>query len=273
MWTAITRDVSACLAECELSFVSRAPLDVALAQRQHDAYRALLAALGCEVIALPALEAHPDAVFVEDVAVVLDEVAILTRPGAVSRRGEGASIALALADFRPLRDIEAPGTLDGGDVLRLDRALYVGASARSNAAGIEQLRALVAEFGYTVQAVPPRDCLHLKSAVTQVAADTVLVNPHWVDASVFTGWRLLEIDPDEPHAANALRVGEGDAMTIVHPACFPLTQMRLAAAGIDVVTVDISELQKAEGALTCCSLLFRTAPVRSDKLHVSVGAT
>jgi dimethylargininase len=259
MWTAITRDISASLADCELSYVARTRIDLALARQQHAGYRAALEAAGCRVVELPALEAHPDAVFVEDVAVVLDEVAILTRPGALSRRGEGASVAEVLAGFRTLRAIEPPGTLDGGDVLRLGRALYVGASARSNLAGIEQLRALVADFGYEVHAVPTRDCLHLKSAVTQVSDDTVLVNPDWVDAAEFASWRAIAVDPAEAHAANALRIGDGDEATLLHPACFPRTRERLAAAGIDVVALDVSELQKAEGALTCCSVLVANA--------------
>lgn len=249
---AITRDVSPSLAGCELSFVARTAIDVERAVAQHHAYRKVLTALGCRVIALPALADMPDAVFVEDVAIVLDEVAILTRPGAASRRAEGASVAAALMHYRPLRAIQAPGTLDGGDILRVGRTLYVGEAARSNAAGIAQLRALLDDFGYTVQAVPTHGCLHLKSAVTQVAADTLLVQPAWFDVSVFTRFRLIEVDPDEEHAANALRVGNG----VIHPHCFPRTGQRLQASGIAVTPVDISELQKAEGAVTCCSLVF-----------------
>jgi len=249
---AMTRDVSPSLAGCELSFVPRAAIDIERAVAQHHAYREALTALGCRVIALPAQPDMPDAVFVEDVAIVLDEVAILTRPGAPSRRAEGASVADALLRYRPLRAIAAPGTLDGGDVLRIGRTLYVGEAARSNADGIAQLRALLDEFGYTVQAVPTHGCLHLKSAATQVADDTLLVQPTWVDTSVFAGFRLIEVDPEEEHAANALRIGNG----LIHPDCFPRTRQRLQAAGIMVTPVDISELQKAEGAVTCCSLVF-----------------
>jgi dimethylargininase len=250
---AITRDVSASLADCQLSFVDRDTIDVARANAQHHAYRRALESLGCRVLDLPARDAMPDAVFVEDVAIVLDEVAIMTRPGAESRRAEGASVSEALARHRSLRAIEGPGTLDGGDVLRVGRKIYVGQAARSNVDGIEQLRALVAEFGYTVQGVPTHDCLHLKSAVTQVAKNTLLIQREWVDRAVFAGYRLIDIDPDEPHAANALRIGTG----VVYPASFPRTQQRMADAGIDVTAVDLSELQKAEGATTCCSLVFR----------------
>lgn len=257
MWIAITRDVSPSLGGCELSFVPRTEIDVVRAAAQHENYRRALESLGCRVIALPAQADLPDAVFVEDAALVFDEVAVMTRPGAESRRAEGASVATVLAAFRPLLSIEAPGTLDGGDVLRIGRNVYVGEAARSNADGIAQLRGLLAQFRYSVQAVPTRDCLHLKSAVTQVAEDTLLVNPAWVDAAMFADYTLIEVDPAEEHAANALRVGSG----VLYPSCFPRTQQRLEAAGIAVTAVDVSELQKAEGATTCCSLVFRESAV------------
>jgi len=253
---AITRDVSSSLGSCELSYVPRSAIDVSVAAAQHQAYRSALESLGCRVLALPAEDGLPDAVFVEDVAVVLDEVAILTRPGAESRRAEVSSVAEVLARHRPLRTLEAPSTLDGGDVLRVGRSLYVGQSARSNAEGIAQLRERVAEFGYAVHSVPIHGCLHLKSAVTQVAWDTLLVQPAWVDPAAFVGFRLIEVDPGEEHAANALWLGRG----VVYPACFPRTQRRLEDAGIAVTPVDVSELQKAEGAVTCCSLVLRAGP-------------
>ncbi|MEO8742131.1 MAG: arginine deiminase-related protein [Lysobacteraceae bacterium] len=250
---AITRDVSASLADCQLSFVDRETINVERAVAQHHAYRQALESLGCRVIVLPAQDAMPDAVFVEDVALVFDEVAVMTRPGAESRRGEGASVAEALGKLRALRTIAAPATIDGGDVLRVGRKIYVGQSARSNADGINQLRALIAEFGYTVQGVPTRACLHLKSAVTQIADATLLIQHEWVDREVFAEYRLIEVDPDEPHAANALRIGDG----VLYPASFPRTRQRMIDAGIAVTSVDLSELQKAEGATTCCSLVFR----------------
>jgi len=252
MLIAITRDVSPSLAECELSFVERAPIDLARANEQHRAYQRALAALGCEVRELPAEPAFPDAVFVEDVAVVVDDVAVMTRPGAESRRGEGPSVARALADYRELRAIEAPGTLDGGDVLRIGNRVFVGKSARSNADGIVQLRAILGEYGYSVHGIAIRGCLHLKSAVTALADDTVLLQPAWVDRAAFADYRVVEVDPAEEHAANVLRIGD----RVISPACFPRTHERIRAAGIEVVTVDVSELQKAEGAVTCCSLVF-----------------
>lgn len=254
MWTAITRDVSSDLAACELSFVPRAAIDLARARAQHAAYRHALAAAGCEVIVLPALAGFADSVFVEDVALAFDEVAIATRPGAPSRRGEGDAVIQVLGSLRRVLRIEAPGMLDGGDVLRIGKRIFVGRSARSNEAGRTRLGDLLAPYGYTVEGVTTRDCLHLKSAVTQVADGTLLVNPDWVDMTPFAEYQRFEVDPREPHAANALLIGA----TLVYPDCFPRTLQRLHAAGIAVSTVDVSELQKAEGAVTCCSIVLRT---------------
>ncbi len=250
---AITREVSASLADCQLSFVDRHPIDVARARAQHTAYRDALTALGCEVIALPAADAMPDAVFVEDVAVVVDEVAVMTRPGAPSRRAEGASVAQALGHHRPLQSMQAPATLDGGDVLRVGRKVFVGQAARTSAEGVAELAERLQPFGYVVRGVPTRACLHLKSAVTQVAPETLLIQPQWVDRESFAGYRLIEVDPLEEHAANALWVGGNG---VIHPGSFPRTRERLERAGIPVIAVDLSELQKAEGATTCCSIVF-----------------
>lgn len=252
MLIAITRDVSPSLSACELTHVERTPIDVGRAETQHREYQRVLASLGCRVLNLPAQPTMPDAVFVEDVAIVLDEVAIMTRTGAESRRGEGASVAEVLRRYRPLRTIEAPGTLEGGDVLRIGRTLYVGESGRSNAEGAAQLGALIAEFGYTVRTVPIHGCLHLKSAVTALSDDRLLLQPAWVGRDSFPEFRIIEVDPEEEHAANVVRIGA----SVVMPACFPRTWQRLVDAGVKVTTVDVSELQKAEGAVTCCSLLF-----------------
>ena len=251
MLTAITRQVGPDIASCELTHLARVPIDVARAATQHRAYESCLRELGCTVVSLPVEPGLGDAVFVEDTAVVVDELAVVTRPGAASRRPETASIARALAPYRPLAAIRAPGVLDGGDVLRLGRRVLVGASSRSDPEGIGQLRALLAPHGYTVEAVPVAGCLHLKSAVTQVAPDTVLLNPSWVDPAAFAGLARIEVDPAEPYAANALLLGE----VAVYPEAFPRTAARLARAGVALRLVDVSELAKAEGAVTCCSIL------------------
>ena len=194
----------------------------------------------------------PDSVFIEDAAIVLDELAVITRPGAESRRVETAAVAAAVRSYRPVAAILAPGTLDGGDVLRIGRRLMVGVGYRSNEAGIAQLRSIVASQGYTVEAVQFTGCLHLKSAASVVADDMVLVNPEWVDARLFAPLRVIEVDPSEPFAANAVMV-DG---SVVYPAEHLRTLERLESAGLDVRKVPAGELAKAEGGVTCCSLLL-----------------
>jgi dimethylargininase len=252
---AITRGVSTQIGACELTHVERNAIDVTLARAQHRAYEDALAQLGCRVDSLPALDDLPDSVFVEDVAVVLDEIAVITRPGAESRRPEAALIAPALANYRRVTFIQSPGTLDGGDVLRIGRRIFVGQSGRSNGSGIEQLRTVAWPYGYTVTVVPVRGCLHLKSAITEVAPGAVLVNPEWVDGSAFGHVTTIEVDPGEPYGANGLLVSG----RLIYPESFPATRRRLEGAGVDVLPVDVSELQKAEGAVTCCSLVFSVA--------------
>jgi dimethylargininase len=253
MPTAITRKVSDAIGRCELTHISREPIDVRLAVRQHEAYERCLAELGCRVVSLPQEPDLPDSVFVEDTAVVVEELAVMTRPGAESRRAEVPSVARALAEYRPIAVIEAPGTLDGGDVLRLGRRVFVGLSARTNAAGIGQLGSALARHGYSVEPVPVSKCLHLKSAVTQIAEDAVLVNPAWVDAAALDGFRRIEVDPAEQYAANALLVAD----TAVYPLAFPRTAARLERAGVRLAPLDLSELAKAEGGVTCCSLILQ----------------
>ena len=249
---AVTRPVSAAMAACELTHVPRTAIDIDRARRQHEAYEQALIGLGCRIERLTEEPSLADSVFVEDTAIVLDEVAVITRPGALSRRPEIKSVAAALGKHRHLEYIQAPGTLDGGDVLRVGRTVYVGLSTRSNAAAIEQLGALLARRGYRVEGVPLGGCLHLKSAVTQVAAQLLLINPAYVERDRFAEMQFVEVDPAEPFAANALLIGPG----VIYPASNPLTAQRLRQHGVAVHTVDVSELEKAEGAVTCCSLVF-----------------
>jgi len=251
----ITRGVSATIDACELTHVTRTPIDVARAREQHAAYEAALASLGCEIRRIPADDRYPDAVFIEDTAIVLDELAVITRPGADSRRGEIDAVAAILGEHRTLLRIEAPATIDGGDVLQLDDALYVGRTPRTNDAGIAQLRELIAPYGYRVVGVDVDGCLHLKSAVTRIGADAVLMNPQWVAPSIFAGWRIIEVDDAEPAAANVLRIGE----RVIYPEELPHTRRRLEAEGIEVIAVPASELAKAEGGVTCCSLIIQRA--------------
>lgn len=251
---AFTRPVPPSLANCELTHLDRQPIDVARAARQHDDYENALRSLGCEVTRLPGLPDHPDSVFIEDTAVVLDECAIITRPGAPSRRGEVAGVTDALRPLRRLYYIEGPGTLDGGDVLRVGRRLYVGMSTRSDADGARQLADAVAQLGYIVKRVTMRDCLHLKSAVSTLPDDTLLLNPAWVDAASFDGAPHLSVHRQEPESANVLVVGD----VVVIPASARETGRMLEAAGHATVAVEASELAKAEGGLTCCSLILNS---------------
>jgi len=249
---AITRGISPRIHQCELTHVEREPIDLDRAWAQHRRYEECLADLGCKVLSLPAEPDLPDSVFVEDTALVLDELAVIMRPGAASRRPETASIAKALTPYRKLSHIEEPATIDGGDVLRVGRAIFVGLSYRSNAAGVEWLRKIVNPYGYRVEGIPVAGCLHLKSAVTQVAADTLLVNRACVDAELLPKMRLIEVDPSEPSGGNALWIDN----SVVYPAAFPRTLRKLQDAGLTVRVVDASELAKAEAGVTCCSLIF-----------------
>jgi dimethylargininase len=250
--TAITRDVSPAIGSCELTFLPRTGIDANRAAQQHRQYQAVLSSLGCDVVVMPAEPDLADSVFLEDTAIVLDELAVMCLPGAVSRRPEVDGVMDVLRDYRETRSIELPGTLDGGDLLRVGNTIYAGLSTRSNRDGIEQLRSIVSDCGYAVETVETTQCLHLKSAVTEVAPGVLLVNPDWLDRSAFGDCELLDIDPQEPHAANALRVND----SIVYPASFPRTAEKLLRHGLDVKLVDVSELQKAEGAVTCCSLIL-----------------
>lgn len=255
MHVAVTREVSAALERCELSYQPRVSIDVSLAREQHHRYQETLRSLGCRVVSLPELPEQADSVFVEDTAVVLPEIAVITRPGAESRRAETESMAAVLAQYRHLAWIEAPGTLDGGDVLSIGKRVYVGLSGRSNRAGIEQLGERLAPYGYTVAAVTLTGCLHLKTAVTRVAEEILLINPRFVDKTCFPGPRFIEVDQAEPSAGNAVLLGQA----LVYPVSFPRTRARLEKAGLEVHAVDMSETEKAEGGVTCCSLVFETS--------------
>jgi dimethylargininase len=230
MLTAITREINDAFGECELTFLPRVTIDIDLARHQHQQYQSALSSLGCDVVTVPTKAGLADSVFIEDTAMVLDEVAVALRPGAASRRPEVPGVEAILG------------------------RIFAGLSTRSNADGISQLRNIVADYGYSVETVETARCLHLTSAVTQIAPGTLLINPEWVDPASFAAYELVNIDEREPHAANALLVGT----RLLYPASFPRTLDTLMTQGLDIVTLDLSELQKAEGAATCCSLIVRT---------------
>jgi dimethylargininase len=261
MLTAITRGVSPAIVNCELTFVARAPIDLAKALEQHRAYEQVLEKFGAKVISLPAEPALADSMFVEDPAMVLDELALIFPLGTESRRAEAASLAKVLSRFRELKYVQLPGTAEGGDILRVGRQLFVGLSKRTNEEGIRQSQSIVGEYGYTVTAVPVSGCLHLKSAVTFLGRNTLLANRKWFNAPCMAGFEWIDVAPEEPHAANALAFGD----TVILPTSFPLSRTRIEARGFRVLPLDISELQKAESGLTCSSLLFDGGGVLGQK--------
>jgi dimethylargininase len=254
MLTALTRNVSRSLASCELTWLPRQPIDIDLAIEQHQQYERTLTAMGVHVMSLPEQPAMPDAVFVEDPLVVFDELAIVTRMGSPSRRAESHTLAEAIAPFRPLRFITEPATLDGGDVMRIGRAVFVGLSSRTNDAGVEQLTRQLQPFGYRVLPVEVRGCLHLKSACCPLGDGKIVANSAWLNPAPLRDYQIVEVDAAEPGAANVLRIGA----TVLMPASFPRTKQLLLRQGLDVRTVDISELMKAEAAVTCSSVIFKS---------------
>ena len=252
--TAITRQVSAGINDCELSFHARQPIDVAKAIAQHNVYQDCLVELGARIVSLPAEPGLPDAVFVEDAALVVDEVAVITNMGAPSRRAESKSLAKTLSQYRPLKFIAEPATLDGGDVLCVGRSVFAGLSRRTNRHGIDQLSDLLRAYDYQVQPVEVKSCLHLKSACSYIGNGTILVNRSSVDAEQLRGFELLDLPAEEPAAANALLLNN----VVILPASFPKTRALLERRGFSTRIIDVSELQKAEAGVTCCSLIFNS---------------
>jgi dimethylargininase len=208
--------------------------------------------VGCAVVELSAEADLPDSVFVEDTAFILPEIGVITRPGADSRKPETKSIIPALAPYIKLVHVREPATVDGGDVLVIGKNIYVGLSSRSNSAAINQLNELLHDQGYQIHGVELHDCLHLKSAVTRLDDKTLLINKNWVDTQHFKDFEWIEVDPTEPYAANCLPIGEA----VIFPTSFPKTRAKLEERGYKIVAVDVSELAKAEGAVTCCSLII-----------------
>jgi dimethylargininase len=252
MKLAILRDVSPFMADCELTHFSRVPIDINKAIAQHKEYEEGLKSLSCNIVkAMPAPKL-PDSVFVEDSALVLNEVAIITMPGAESRRPETIGIAEVLKDYRPLHFIETPGTIDGGDVLVIDKDVFIGLSDRTNISAIDQVKKFLSPFGYKIHGVKLKGCLHLKSAITQVGMGTVLLNPEMVDKELFSRYLQIPTDKNEPFAANALLIDD----TVIYSTEYPLTALRLAESGIELYIVDNSEVVKAEGGVTCCSIVL-----------------
>lgn len=248
---ALVREVSPRLTEAEVTFLERTPVDLARARTQHAAYVDALRQQGLEIVHAPPLPDHPDGVFVEDAVVVVGYLAILTRAGAVSRRGEAASLSSVLAD-RGLDVVamSSPATLDGGDVLQVEDTIFVGRTTRTNDAGIEQLRELVAPLGRSVVPVDVEAALHLKTAATALPAGRILANLDAVSREAFGERDVYGVA--EAAGANALLLGD----RVVLSAGAPRTAARLRSDGYDVQTVELSELEKVEAGPTCPSVLL-----------------
>ncbi len=249
---AVTHLPSPNMQRCERTYVDEQLIDYDLALTQHAAYCDALRDAGADVATLDANRSLPDCVFVEDTAIVLDELAVMMSMGAASRRTEPPAIERALSRWRRIERVALPGTIDGGDVVRAGKSLFVGKSPRTNAAGIAALRETVRPFGYDVTAVPVTQCLHLKTACSALPDGRFLVNPEWIDGSPLPRSSLLHVPRAEPWSGDVLVVGEH----IIASDAFPETADLLASNGFDVATVSVSEFAKAEGGVTCLSLVF-----------------
>lgn len=257
MLIAVTRPPSDAISRCELTHMEREPIDPDRARKQHAGYRTILERSGAKVTALDPLPDKPDASFVEDVLLVYEEVVVVCRMGAASRRGEAETALEAVRPYRSeFRAIEAPATIEGGDVFRMGKEIFVGESTRTNREGAEALRSIIEPLGYNVHRIPVTGCLHLSTGASHVGDELILANPEWIDTSAFKGRDVLHVHPDEPWAANAMLVGD----VVVMCDCFPKTRALLEERGLAVETVDISEFMKAEAGLTCLRLLFEDDP-------------
>ncbi|MCI0490357.1 MAG: arginine deiminase family protein [Blastocatellia bacterium] len=255
MLMGITRAVSPAIADCELTFLEREPIDYARAARQHGDYCDALRELGVKVIELAADASQPDCCFVEDTAIVTDEIAVIANPGAASRRGEIPAIEMELAKHRKLAHIQSPATIEGGDVLQIGKKIFVGLSSRTNRQGFEELARILTPFGYSVLPVKIEGSLHLKSTCTALDDETLLVSRQSLALEPFAGFNLLFVSEDEPWAANALRISD----TVCLQADSPKTAEIVRRVCGKIRLIDMSELRKAEAGLTCSSIIFQEA--------------
>lgn len=251
---ALTHLPSFNMAECLRQDADGPAIDGERALQQHAGYREMLGRCGATVHVLDVNRRHPDCVFIEDTAIVLDEVAILCSMGHPSRRAEPAGIEPPLRRYREIERIDLPATIDGGDVLRVGRRLMVGISGRTNAAAVETLKTIATRYGYEVDPVPVTGCLHLKSACTALPDGRLLANPGWLDATALARYAIVPVPADEPDAANVALVGETVCAAAGHPQSAELVR----GLGFFVETTDLSEFAKADGCVTCLSLLFET---------------
>ena len=254
---ALTHVVSPNIDQCELSFLDRSSINYDQAVSQHEQYCALLRDCGLQVVELCVNRSYPDSTFIEDTAVVVDELAIMASMGAESRRKEVPRIESVLGYYRDVQHIRLPATLEGGDVLRIEKKIFVGISPRTNIAGFETIKEILEPFGYQVIPLAVNGCLHLKSACVAVDDETLLVNPRWLDLQPLRDFRIIPVPEDEPAAVNSLRI---DSTICMHSG-YQKTINLLINLRLSVKQLDISELLKAEAGMTCSSIIF-TYPVK-----------
>ena len=248
----LTHVISPNIDQCELSFLERTPINYKKAVEQHENYCDLLNDCGLEVIELSMNRSFPDSTFIEDTAVVFDELAIMASVGVESRRGEIPGVESVLGYYRDIQHIRLPATLEGGDVLRIEKKIFVGISPRTNIAGFETIKEILEPFGYQLIPLAINGCLHLKSACVAVDDETLLVNPRWLDLQPLRDFRIIPVPEDEPAAVNSLRIDSTICMHSGHQKTIDL----LVNLKFSVKAVDISELLKAEAGMTCSSIIF-----------------
>ena len=249
---ALVRPPGPSLQKGERTHIEREPIDFARAQEQYARYVEALRQAGAEIVEVPAAPQLPDSVFIEDTAAVFGSLAVIARSGAESRRAETPAVAAVLGRYCKLEYAQPPATFDGGDILTIGSTVYVGRGARTNQAAIDYLTTLLRQDSYEVVPVPLAGCLHLKSAINYLGNNTVLLNPQWVPRELFTRLASIEVDPREPMGASALLVGE----QLLLSSDYPCTVKRVEAHGFRPRVLDLSEFHRAEGGLTCLSILL-----------------
>lgn len=240
------------LAECQLTYMDRMPIDPTLALEQHQMYVQALKKMGVEVDVLQINTHCPDGVFVEDPVIILDEIAIITSMGNPERRAEIPAIKEYITGIRPIQEVHSPAKLEGGDILRIGKRIFIGLSSRTDLAGIEAVKNIASQYDYEIVPVRVTGSLHLKTAVTALDDQTLLINPLWLDTTTFRDFQLVPVPLEEPWGANILRLPQG----VIANAAYPGTCHLIASLGYRLEAVDISEFGKAEAGLTCMSVVY-----------------
>jgi dimethylargininase len=249
---AIVRNIPNSFPQCITAFSGKSPIDVILAQQQHELYCKTLVELGLKLVRIEADNSLPDCCFTEDAAIVTDVLGIISLPGTESRHAEIIEMEKALTSFKKIRHIAAPATIEGGDVLKIGKKLFIGNSARTNDEGIKQVANMVSELGYEVIPVKIRNTLHLKTVCTYLGNNCIIYADGHFDENIFAEYDKIIVPATESYCANTLVVNG----KVLIPKGFPLTRSLIEKKGFSVIELDMSEIEKADGALTCLSVIF-----------------